>query len=201
MAVFCYHNFMRKTFFIIPGFKMQAKDKSFSWLVKFLRSKDFDVVKVPVQWSRTTLSQNAVEFKKFYNQNKGSSNYILGFSYGAIIALLTANDLRPKKLFLCSLSPDFREDIKNRKDWISKYIGKNRSIDVLTRSGRNLAKSLSIPTIVFYGEREGRIYPDLKKRCLETAQLARKAKLVIVKNTPHKIDHQAYIEAIKENTE
>lgn len=186
-----------RTFFLLPGFKMQIKDKSFGWLVKFLKDKGFKVVGVPVKWERTTLSQNAESFKDFFGKHKGKDNYVLGFSYGAVITLLTANSLKPKKIFLCSLSPDFIEDNKHMKGWIKKYIGKNRFDDVQTRSGKKLAKNLSVPSVVFYGEKEGKRYPRLKVRCEETAKLAKNSKLIIVKDAPHQIDFPAYIEAIK----
>jgi len=186
-----------KTFFLIPGFKMQIRDKSFGWLVKFLKDQGFRVVGVPVKWRYQTLSQNAESFKEFFNKNKGEVNYILGFSYGAVITLLTANELNPKKIFLCSLSPDFPEDTVHMKRWIMKYIGKKRFDDVKTRSGRKLAKELKVPSVVFYGEKEGKQYPRLKVRCEETVKLAKNSKLIIIKNATHKIDHPAYIEAVK----
>lgn len=190
---------MNKTFFILPGFKMQVKDKPYIWLINFLKSKGFKVVGVPVKWERTTLTQNANDFINFFNKNKGDVNYILGFSYGAVINLMTANDIKPKKIFLCSLSPDFKEDSSSMKEWIKNYLGKNRIKDIQTRSSIKLAKELSIPSIVFYGEKEGRQYPNLKNRCEETVKLARNSRLVIVKNAPHKIDYPYYVEAIKKN--
>lgn len=190
---------MNKTFFILPGFKMQTKDKAYVWLINYLKSKKFKVIGVPVKWARNTLTQNAEDFKNFFNKNKGEVNYVLGFSYGAVINLLTASELKPNKIFLCSLSPDFKEDNKEMKDWIKNYLGKNRIKDIQTRSGRKLAKELSIPSIVFYGEKEGKQYPNLKNRCEETVKLARNSRLVIVKNAPHKINYPSYIEAIKEN--
>jgi esterase/lipase len=183
----------------LPGFTMQIKDKPFRWLVKFLKDKRFRVVPVSVDWKYKTLSQNAEEFIEFFNKNKGKENYILGFSFGAVLTLLTANILKPKKIYLCSLSSDFSEDKKAKimKPWIMKYIGKKRYEDIDTRSGVKLAKELKVPSVVFYGEKEGKQYPQLQKRCEETAKLAKNSKLVVVKNSPHKIDFPEYIEEIK----
>jgi len=178
---------------------MQTTDKPFVWLIHFLNSKGFKVVGVPVKWKRSTLTKNAEDFKKFFNINKGKINYVLGFSYGAVINLITANELKPNKIFLCSLSPDFKEDNKDIKNWIKNYLGKNRMEDTQTRSGIKMAKELSVPSVVFYGEKEGKQYPKLKNRSEETVKLAKSSKLVIVKNAPHKIDHFSYIEAIKKN--
>lgn len=186
-----------KKFFIIPGFKEKSTSKKYAWLKNFLTTKGFEVVLVPVIWNRKTISENAKEFQEFYNKQKGNENYILGFSFGAMIAFISAECLQPKKVFLCSLSPYFREDIKNEKQWILDSIGTKRTNDFSLMSGKVIAKELKIPTTVFYGEEEGRRYPKLKKRCEETVRIAYEAKLVVVKNAPHDISFPKYIEAIK----
>ncbi len=186
-----------KTFFIIPGFKTQAKDKSYKWLVTFLEDKGVMVTKTPILWNYKTLSKNAEEFVEFFNKHKTKENYILGFSYGAVIALLTANLLKPKMIYLCSLSADFSEDSNAMGLWLKKYIGVKRYEDTKTRSGKLIAKELLVPSVIFYGEQEGKEYPSLKNRCEETSRLAKNSRLIIVKNTPHQIDFPEYIEAIK----
>lgn len=187
-----------RTLFIIPGFKMSGNHPQLKPLTVFAQKHGFTVVKVPVKWDRTILTQNAKDFVDFYNLHKGKNNYILGFSYGSVIALMTANMLQPKKIFLCSLSSDFKEDRITMDENMVKYIGKRRFVDTLTRSGRELAKNLKIPTVVLYGESEGKKYPQLQKRCEETARLAKNAKLVVVKGAPHKLDFPAYKEAIEQ---
>ncbi|MBP6881689.1 MAG: hypothetical protein KBC35_03625 [Candidatus Pacebacteria bacterium] len=186
-----------KIFFLIPGFKEQASDEQYQWLIKHIQKAGWKVVKVPVEWNRTTLSKNARVFEVFFNTHKGRENRVLGFSYGAVITLLTANKLQPDKIYLCSLSPDFREDVDSMPVWLKKYIGKKRLLDVETRSGIVIAKQLSIPSVVFYGEEEGCEYPSLKKRCEEISLYAKNSRLVAVENAPHKIDHPQYIKALK----
>ena len=186
-----------KKIFIIPGFRQKPQDKQFAWLKKFLISKGFNVSLVPITWARRTMTDYAAEFENFYEKNKTDENYIFGFSYGAVIALITANKLKPKKIYLCSLSPDFKEDIIYTKQWILNYIGKNRVADSLNRSGREIAKKLIVPIVIFYGEEEGRQYPQLKIRCEETVKLSEKARLIVVKESPHNIAHPEYMAAIK----
>ena len=186
----------KPNFFIIPGFRMQTTDKPFAWLVDFLLSKGFNVIKVPVEWNYKVLSQNAEDFVDFYLKNKGEKNYILGFSYGAVLAFLTANQLNPNKIFLCSLSPTFRED----RDWNKKiinYIGKRRFEDSLKIGARDIAKNLKISSVIFCGEKEADQYPALLKRCKEVAKLSPKSKLVLVEKAPHQIDFPTYVDAIK----
>jgi len=191
---------IQKTFFIVPGFRMQPKSTAFSWLVKCLKTMDFLVYEVPIHWKNRTLTQNTQELINFYTKNKGDKNYILGFSFGAVLTFLTANKLNPEHIYLCSISPAFKEDkYTNQKEInrVLKVIGKRRFLDAKNRSAVNLAKNLKCKNTIFYGEEESKRYPKLKKRCEQVHRLARKSKLVVVENAPHKIDFSSYIQAIK----
>lgn len=187
----------KKTIFLIPGFKQKATSRYFDWLVKFLEKKRFKVIRVPIKWDYKTMSDYVSDFKKFYYKNKSDNNYIIGFSYGAVIAFITASELKPKKIYLCSLSSDFKEDLSKVKPWIKKYIGKKRVLDIKKRSGREIAKRLSVPSVIFYGTVEGNKFPELKIRCEETAELAKNSKLIIVNGAPHDIRNIEYIKSIK----
>ena len=77
------------------------------------------------------------------------------------MAFSTAEKLGIKKLYLCSLSPDFLEDVTGMQDWIKKYIGIRRLEDCLTRSGREVARKLTVPTVIFYGEKEADEFPQI----------------------------------------
>jgi len=185
------------TFFIIPGFKQKATDKQLVWLVNLLKERNFKVVAVPIKWDRRVMSNYIKDFQVIYNKEKTSINYVLGFSYGAVIVFSTASELEPKKIFLCSLSPDFKEDLNQMKPWIKRLVGKRRIEDINKRSAVKMAKELKIPVVIFYGEEEGKKFPALKKRAEETAKLATKAKLVIVESSPHLLNFPEYKKAIE----
>ena len=186
-----------KKLFLIPGFRQKATDANLRWLIKFLKTKGFKVVGVPIRWNYRTMSDYANDFRSFYNQYKAKENYILGFSYGAVIAFMTANELRVKKIYLCSLSPDFKEDAGKMKPAERKLIGERRFTDVKTRSAREIGKNLKVPSVIFYGEAEGKKYPEMRIRAEETAKFVKQSKLVVVKGAPHRINHPEYVEAIK----
>lgn len=189
------------TFFIVPGFGQKATDKNFSWLTKHLKQKEFNVIPVPIEWKYKVVSDYINDFAECFAQRKTSNNYVLGFSYGAVVALSTASRLLPKKIFLCSLSPDFKEDLPSMKPWIRKLVGKRRLEDSSFRSAKKIAKELKVPSVVFYGQKEGKQYPQLKKRCEETAKLASNSKLIVIPKAAHKIDHLEYKKAILKELE
>lgn len=183
--------------FLIPGFKQKPTNKCFTWLINFLQNKGFHVIRVSINWEYRTMSDYVKDFKTQYNKYGHGNNHVLGFSYGAVIALISANELRPKKIYLCSLSPDFQEDIIAMKPWIRKLVGKRRIADMKNYSGKKLAKELTVPSTIFYGEVEGKMYPQLKIRCEKTAKYAKISKLIVVKDAPHNINYSEYIKAIK----
>jgi esterase/lipase len=188
---------MTKTIFLIPGFKTQIADARYQWLVSYVKSKDYVVYPVPIVWNNRTVTQNAQEFIDFFESKNIQNSYILGFSYGAVIALTTATKTAPKKLILCSLSPDFLEDAAAMSDWHKSYIGDRRYADVATRSAVELTTSLQSNTVLFCGEKEGADYPQLQIRSQETAKLAQYAKLIMVENAPHDISFPTYRAAIQ----
>lgn len=115
------------TFFILPGFGQEASSKKYSWLNNFLKDEGFNVVKVPIKWEYQTNTKISENFIEFYKRHKSTNkNYILGFSYGAVITLMTAGKLQPTKIYLCSLSPDFKEDSSAMNTRIKKIIGKRK---------------------------------------------------------------------------
>lgn len=187
-----------KTMFIIPGFKESAAGKEYAWLRDFFSTKGFSVKLVPVHWNYRTMSDYLTEFEAFYRAHKGEENYLFGFSYGAVIAFATAQTVQPTKIYLCSLSPDFKEDVTGMEDWLKKYIGARRLNDCLQRSGVDIAKKLTIPTVLFYGEAEVAKFPQMRKRILETQRLAKAAEVVSVAGAPHDISFSAYRTAIME---
>lgn len=143
------------------------------------------------------MSDYVKAFKDYYLKHKTDENYILGFSFGAMIACISASDLKPEKLILCSLSPYFKEYLGTlHGSWI-KAIGKRRFEDFKNFSIKNISKKITSPTTIFYGEKEAQVFPILKKCCMSASSLIEKSQLIIVKDSPHKIDHPSYVDAIK----
>jgi predicted alpha/beta hydrolase family esterase len=116
------------TLFIIPGFKEDSSHQRYHWLKNEL-SKNFKIIFIQINWNNKTMSDYIEQFCYIYKSNKGTSNYVLGFSYGAMIALLSAKRTNPNKLLLCSLSPYFSEDIPTMNKCWKAFIGKRRVND------------------------------------------------------------------------
>lgn len=191
----------KATFFIVPGFKQQVTDKCYAWLVKYLKKQDFNVIGVPINWDHRTMKDYIEQFKETYSANKSNTNYVLGFSYGAVTAFMTTSELKPKKVFLCSLSPDFYEDRKSLTPQMIQYIGKRRFTELQTRKAVDVAKNLTISSVIFCGEKEAAQYPQLLHRCKETSTLAKNSKIIMVTGSPHNIGNAEYQKCIIQELE
>ena len=114
-----------------------------------------------------------------------------------MIAFISAPDVDPARLYLCSLSPYFKEDIPTLKNWWKTYMGKRRMNDFAHHKAKAIAKEISCPTRIFCGEAESKKFPTLLKRCEQAERDIKNAQLVIPENAPHEINFPSYVTALK----
>jgi len=193
-----------KKAFLISGFKMNiaSNDDMYADLRAAIASTGYEVVPVPLIWNRITVPQYCPKFIEFYNQHKGEHNMVIGNSYGAMVAFLTAATLEPDLVVVCSLSPYFKEDLnKTTEEYRIKRFGKRRSDAQRYLSATETAKEINaknIPVVLMYGEQEKTVYPHLVKRVKETAAELEKYKLIEVADAPHSFRSPLYIAAIRQ---
>ena len=94
---------MGKIVYIIPGHTEFIRYKRYKKILPLFTSKGFEVVPVEIKWKKHVMTDYVSQFLKEYKPKKGS--YIFGFSFGSMIALISARKVRPKAIILCSLSP------------------------------------------------------------------------------------------------
>lgn len=106
---------MKKIAYIIPGYcESHLRQRGYDKIAKFFEERGIEPIHVEIDWEKNKpkrFSDYTKQFLDLYRKPKGTKVYILGFSYGATIAFLTASETRPKTLILCSLSPYFEEDL------------------------------------------------------------------------------------------
>jgi len=187
---------MTKTIFLINGFHSQSTEQSFDYLDKHFSNLGYTVQKPHIDWKYKVMSDNVKQFEEFFNTHKTDYNTVLGFSFGAMIAFISAPKLKPDELYLCSLSPYFKEDIKVlNKQWV-KYIGHRRANDFAQFDSSIIASKIFSKTKVFYGTTEAQKYPELKARCIQAATEIKNAKLIIAKDAKHNIEDPGYKKAL-----
>jgi len=192
-----------KTAFIIAGLDIHATatSKKHQQLQQAIEQKGYRVIPVDVSWRRTTPSQFADKFITIYEAEKGKSNIVIGNSFGAVVALVTAQRTKPEELLLCSLSPFFSEDIT--KNWPAKKeirkLGKHRLKDIQKYSVREIIDVINKTNIkvkVLYGEKEHRTSPKVVARAKQTATMLNSANLIEIAHAPHPFSDPSYIKGI-----
>ncbi|PIR45695.1 MAG: hypothetical protein COV09_00055 [Candidatus Vogelbacteria bacterium CG10_big_fil_rev_8_21_14_0_10_50_13] len=175
--------------YIIPGFKEDARSKDYYKIMESLRKRGINPVPVTITWERRTMTDYINEFMK---QHKGSGNYILGFSFGAMISLICSRDTRPRTQILCSLSPYFKEDLPFLKKSWKSMIGKKRLNDLKNHSFKKAAKTSNCKTILTVGE-EG----NITRKVNEAGRKIKNSRVITIKGTGHDISSKEYNSALE----
>ncbi len=168
-----------KTIFIIPGFRHHPKHKAYKAIAKILKSEGYLTVSVTIPWKQTTISQNTQYFLKEYKKIKTKKKYILGFSFGAMIAFLASTKVEVYGLILCSLSPYFKEDLPSSNFHCAQVAKQTKAKQIL----------------MLYGEKEAK--PLIKRVNQAFYQIPSPHKyLVSIKKTEHNIGDKRYLHTI-----
>ncbi len=186
---------MSKIVYIIPGFTEKVGSKGYRQTIKFFKSKNFKVIPIKISWKHKVMSDYVNQFFCQLSHKKSDEVCLFGFSFGAMIALISAIKIKPKILFLCSLSPYFREDLKFLKESWKNSIGKKRIEDFKKFSIQELTKDITCKTLLIAGQKEPE---ELHKRVGDAYKKIKKSELFIVSGAKHKISQKEYIEKLHE---
>lgn len=187
---------MRKVVYILPGHKESHRThKSYTKVASLFEKRGFEVVHVDIQWDASFPKQFAVFTKQFFQQFKkvrGARVYVLGFSYGATIAFLTAKRTHPAHLILCSLSPYFVEDQKNLepswlKFWKKEFVKSDYSF-------KELAPGVTSQIDLIVGSEE---HTSVLKRARDARKRLPNVSLTVAKGAKHNIGQKEYLATIE----
>ncbi|HUP26621.1 MAG TPA: hypothetical protein VM124_03195 [Candidatus Limnocylindrales bacterium] len=194
---------MKGTAFLISGFELNrtAADGQYSELRNAIASKGYEVMPVDIKWNYHTMSRFVSEFKAFYLNKASKHNVIIGNSFGAMAAMITAPELKPDKIILCSLSPFFQEDIPRFQppEKLTNWFGRRRVEDFSTISATATANKINranTKSILFYGEQEKKKHKKLVDRVISTAHDLKGSQLIEIPGTPHSFRDPRYVIAI-----
>ncbi len=185
-----------KTVFIIPGFRHKPTDKAYKTIANILKSEGYFPIPVTIPWKQTTISENTEYFLKKYKKIETKKKYILGFSFGAMIAFLASTKVKTSGLILCSLSPYFKEDMtKLRFNKTS-----NRNKDFTTLNFSRLAKLVKSKRILMlYGTQETKALIHRTKDAFHKV-VSKHKHLIPIQKTEHNIGDKRYLNTIHQAT-
>ena len=185
-----------KIVYIIPGHgETHLRQRVYGKVGKIFAGRGITPTQVEIDWNYAepkSFTEYQKQFLKVYKKSKNTEVYVLGFSFGAMIAFLTAAKAKPDVLILCSLSPYFKEDLKNLKPAWVKWWRKNFIDNNYTFA--KLAPKVKSQVILIVGGEESKV-------CLIRAKEAKKklsnAHLYIAKGAKHKIGQKEYLHEIE----
>ncbi|HSD98585.1 MAG TPA: hypothetical protein VLB73_02710 [Patescibacteria group bacterium] len=193
----------QKIVFLIPGFRHKIGQKGYSLLRKTLVSEGFRVVPIAVPWKGSTITDNTTFFLKKYNEKLAKLSllskdvYLLGFSYGALVAFLAATKIPVRGLVLCSLSPFFKEDLPKTLPKNSSALQIIRHKTFASLYSNKLAKKIKAKSVcMLYGEKESTVLINRSKKTFR-AIASKKKYLFSIQKTDHAISDKKYINAIQ----
>lgn len=188
----------QKVIFIIPGYRQKITSKAYVRLSEMFTVEGYTPILVDIPWKNTTISENTAYFLKVYRSVKSQEKYILGFSYGAMIAFIAATKISVYGLILCSLSPYFNEDISKKRTAAQTTLMRMRYKDFLTFHAESLSKMIKAKRIVMlYGKQESRVL--IKRVRLTFNQISSTNKhLISISKTEHEIGNKKYLDKIHE---
>lgn len=157
---------MKKTFYIIPGWQETCKRRMYQNLAKSLRKNGYDVIFKNIDWNKN-LSDQIFEIEK--------DSVLFGFSMGAILARLIAQEHKGGLVILASMTPLRHFKGGEQEIMLVNAIGKKVVDDVK----KHLKSKIKSKKILMYGDKEN-----------EKAD-------IIVKNTDHEISKNYIKEILK----
>ncbi len=187
------------TAFLLSGFGLNktAADTGYLPLRQMIGSKGYKVVPVKITWNHKTTPRYCEEFVEFYKKHKSKDNIVIGNSFGAMVAFITAPALKPERVYLCSLSPFFKEDLESYKviDAAQRF-GTRRIKEFKKISAQQIEKQINetnTSVTLLYGEKEKERHSFLVKRVKSTAKNLKNSKLVEVPLAAHALRETEYI--------
>ncbi len=187
---------MKKIVYLVPGYgESHLKERGWSKVAKLFESKGITPIHVNINWKETSperFSDYTQDFLKEFKRPKNTEVYVLGFSFGAIIAFLTAHKTNPKALILCSLSPYFEEDIPRLKPqwvkwWKKTFVESNYSF-------AKLAVKIKSKTYIIVEDIDAK---DISYRARDAKKKISNATLVVAKGAKHRIIQKEYMMALE----
>ncbi len=186
-----------KVIFIIPGFRQKPTDRAYQKIASILKSESYFPILIDIEWKNSTISQNCQYFLKVYKKAKARKKYILGFSYGAMIALLASTKVSVSGLILCSLSPYFKEDMPKINKNLSLLMA-SRYRDFSKLHCAELAKKIKAKKILMlYGGQETTSLVRRVRNAFEQIPSVKKH-LIRIPETKHEIGNKKYLSTIHE---
>lgn len=95
----------------LPGGGSSRANYPYDKILRKVQRRGHKTTFCPITWRGTNIHDWVEEVRPTYRQHDPAQTILVGFSFGAMTALLLTAECPPAGLILCSLSPYFAEDL------------------------------------------------------------------------------------------
>jgi len=155
------------------------------------KKADLCVVPVNIDWGINMDMTDYINQADKKIPNESVEDYILGFSFGAYISAILSKKKKMKGFIFCSLSPYFKENLKNIPEESKKYFGKKMmaSFKKYSFSYNNQSKAWFL-----IGKKDWPLAIRQAKGSCNKWKGSKK--LIVIKDAGHSLKHSNYIKAL-----
>ena len=183
---------MKKKLYIIPGFGETMKDKPYKEIQKNAKDKGYEVIPIDLSWNRHTMSDWIREAREKVLKYGDNNSFVLGFSFGAFMAIELSKEFSFRKVFVCSLSPYYSEDLKFIPKVAINWLGKKRVADF---KKYKFPTNIKTKVVFMVGDSEWKF---AQKRISERFKKWKGVKsFKIINDSKHDIGSLKYLEELK----
>lgn len=183
---------MAKLLYVVAGFGESTQEKPYQQIARFARKAGYSVVLHTPTWARGTPSKWIAELETKIAQHGTTNATLLGFSFGAFVAINTATRYRFNHIIAGSLPPFFKEDIPDIEPSTRTFLGLRRMQDL---EHYPFPASLRTRITFLSGAKEDA--EDLQKMANYHARWSGPKKKILIPGAEHDLESSGYLEAIK----
>lgn len=182
---------MKKTLYLIPGFGETSSDPAYVRISRVAKEAGYHVVPFDPTWDRSAATRWVADFSRIVERDGAKNASVIGFSFGAYIAVLAAKKYDFNRLYLCSLSPYFKDDLPHIPDAAWKALGSRRKADF---SSHSFPEDIGASAVFFVGEHEIRY----ELQAVEKRYRAWKGekKYIVVPDADHDLESGEYLDSL-----
>lgn len=155
-----------KKIYLIPWYKHDIKTPWYMELIKKLENLWYEVCFVEISWKFRVMTDYVNQAQKQIKSY--GDEVVLGFSFWAMIALKVAENKKFQRVFLCSLSPYFSEDLPLLPKYYMLHLWVRRWHDFSKNYSENTIKNiLKNEYSIIYGWDESERLQNRNKKMIE----------------------------------
>lgn len=182
----------KKKLYIVPGFGESTRMKNYREVIKIGKENDFEIKPIKIIWDMDKNMDDYIKEVESQIPEMSKEDTILGFSFGAYIAYLLSNKKEFNNYIFCTISPYFKDNLKDIPQESKDYFGKN-FINSLRKN--NIHNGNKSNAWFLTGDKDWDLAIKTNKQA--SNKWSGNSNFILVKNCGHDLANLNYIKEVK----